>query len=741
MKKLLLLLLLPLNILAQQSWVHLQVKFDFYGPSESNFFMVSNNNGDTAIFVTPSVPYEYLDTILPLDTGHYTVTLTDNFGDGWTSNQPAWFKMGNACQGLILDLQLQGVPFTQLDTVVHVLPCPPPAPPVCVPTLVNINLDQYPSETTWDIKDSLGNVLLSGGPYSNVPNYQPQFIGNCLPVGELTFTIYDSYGDGIAGSLWGGQDGSYYVIQCNNDTVVFGDVANFGNDTSHVFMSDTCVPPPPVYGCMDDDYVEYNPLATIDDSSCVTLKIYGCTDSTMYNYSPIANTMEDIDSCGYTLILHDLAGNGWVGTRLEIWQDGDTMDFYMTSQSFNQVESLGLYAPAPIYAKLFVTQQAQLTAPECGFTLIGPEGDTALSVQPPFIIPFKKYTGNTYCGNICEEKIFGCMDSTAFNYIDTANTALPCYYYPGCISPAYLEYHVDTTNGYYTDINIQDSCQTLAIFGCMNDTMYNYNPLANVDNGGCVAYIYGCMDPTMYNYNPQATANDTCIAYVYGCTDPLAFNYNPLANTDNGSCEEVVYGCTDSTMFNFNPLANVDNNSCIPFIYGCTDPSMLNYNPQANTEDFSCIAYIYGCTDSTAFNYNPEANTDNGSCLAVVEGCMDVNAYNYDFEANTNDSLACLYAANCITGPGIPYWLNDPCYAWVLEVDDYCCENAWDTICQATYDYCDGTWSGPLLVRNQAEKKLVAVTDILGRPTNIIKNKLLLFIYSDGSVQRKLIKK
>jgi hypothetical protein len=127
--------------------------------------------------------------------------------------------------------------------------------------------------------------------------------------------------------------------------------------------------------------------------------------------------------------------------------------------------------------------------------------------------------------------------------------------------------------------------------------------------------------------------------------------------------------------------------------------------------------------------------------MAVVEGCMDVNAYNYNIEANVSDSLACLYAANCITGPGNPYWLNDPCYAWVLEVDEYCCENEWDTICQATYDYCDGTWSGPLLTRTQAEKKLVAVTDLLGRPTKINNNKLLLFIYSDGSVTKQLIKK
>ena len=151
----------------------------------------------------------------------------------------------------------------------------------------------------------------------------------------------------------------------------------------------------------------------------------------------------------------------------------------------------------------------------------------------------------------------------------------------------------------------------------------------------------------------------------------------------------------DSTMFNFNPLANTDDNNCIPFIYGCTDPSMLNYNSQANTEDFSCIPYIYGCTDSTALNYDPLANTENGSCIEVVTGCMDQTAWNYEALANVNDSLSCLYDAACITGPGNPYWLNDPCYAWVISVDDYCCENEWDTICQATYDYCGGNWTGP----------------------------------------------
>jgi len=795
MKKILfILLLLPTLLLSQDSWVRFQVQFDFYAPSESNFFMVSDNNGDTSMFFQPTSQYEYLDTVIDINSGSYTISLRDSFGDGWISSQPSSFRMGNTCQGAIIDWNPVLGSFFQRDTTVNIMPCPPPGPPpACVPTLIIINLDQYPEETSWEIEDSLGNIVLTGGPYINVPDYQPQYIVNCLPQGNLTFTINDTYGDGLAGTLWGGQDGSYYVVQCG-DTLVFGDVPNFGNDSSHTFLSDTCIPPPPVPGCMDDDYVEYNSLATVDDSSCAILKIYGCIDSVMYNYDPLANTMENIDSCGYTLILHDLIGNGWVGTRLEIWQDADTSIFIMTSQAANQSFNLGLYAPTEVNIKLFISQQAQHTAVECGFTLINPLGDTTISIQPPFIIPFNTYTANTYCGNICEEKVYGCLDSLAFNYADTANTSLPCYYYPGCISPAYVEYHADTANSYYTDINIQDSCITPAVFGCTDLLAFNYNNLANVDNGGCLPVIIGCMQPLAFNYNPNANTPDTCIQVIFGCTSPIAFNYNPLANTDDGSCESVVYGCTDtsmwnyaplaniddsscvpyifgcmdptmfnynpnantdngscepfvygcmdSTMFNFNPLANADNNTCIPFIYGCTDPSMLNYNSSANTEDFSCIAYIYGCTDSTSINYDSLANTDNGSCIEAVVGCMDPNAWNYNPLANVilgHDSLGCLYAADCnATEPGEPYFLNDECYAWVIEVDEYCCNNEWDSICQLTYDYCYGTYTGPLVSRVVEARQLIQVTDLLGRPSKEKRNKLLLYIYSDGSVERKI---
>jgi len=781
-KLLLLLLLLPTLLFAQDSWVRFQVQFDFYAPQESNFFMVSNGSGDTSIFFQPTNQYEYLDTVLDINSGNYTISLRDSYGDGWVSTQPASFKMGNACQGDIIDWSPVIGSFFQRDTTVTIYPCPPPSPPQLVSAKVIINLDQYPSETSWEILDSNGVLHASGSGYGTQPIYSTVEEEVWIPKGPLFFKIKDAYGDGVQGSLWQGNDGSYFVKQCN-DTLVYGNNPAFGFDTIHSFASDSC---PPIFGCTDNDYVEYNFWANADDGSCQTFKIFGCTDTTMYNYDPLANTMDLIDTCVFTLVLHDLMGNGWVGSTLRLLHP-DTSYNFTHSGSFTDIHYVGLTAPDPIAFVFEIDPLAQFTTIECGFTLINPEGDTLISIMPPFITPSLIYPLITNCGNECVEIVYGCLDTVAINYNDTANTSdSSCYYVLGCTSPTYVEYNAlaDYDDGscdvpvvlgcmdsnafnynslanteltgsciaivagcmqplafnYNPNANTPDTCIAV-VYGCMSDIALNYDLLANTDDGSCIGIIEGCMDADAFNYNSLANVDDGgCIDVVYGCTDVTMFNYDILANIDNGNCIPFVYGCTDSIMFNYNPLANSDNSSCIPFIFGCTDPSMLNYSSSANTEDFSCIAYIYGCMDSAALNYNPLANTDNNSCVEIIVGCMDPNAYNYESIANVNDSISCLYDANCFTGPGNPYWLNDLCYAWVISVDDYCCENGWDDICQATYDYCDGTWSGPLLTRVQTKKELIMITDLLGRPTKQSKNQLLFYLYNDGTVEKKLIK-
>lgn len=65
--------------------------------------------------------------------------------------------------------------------------------------LMTLELDQYGSETTWEVSDENGNILYSGGPYEDSFFGDPEVVDTdlCLGEGCYTFTIYDDFGDGI----------------------------------------------------------------------------------------------------------------------------------------------------------------------------------------------------------------------------------------------------------------------------------------------------------------------------------------------------------------------------------------------------------------------------------------------------------------------------------------------------------------------------------------------------------------
>ena len=567
---------------------------------------------------------------------------------------------------------------------------------------VTINPDQYPEETSWYIMTFFGDTLMQGGTYNNIVDYEPQYASACAPIDSFYFVINDTYGDGVAGSLWGGNDGSVYIEQCG-DTIWALPMADFGSFMYDTIYTSGCPPPPPVFGCMDSSYLEYNIAATLDTGMCFTPRIYGCTDSLAYNYVSLANTDIDVDSCMHELELTDLAGNGWAGSSLKIQQatslvpplNYQDIGTYTLIDGFDTTFFVNLAAGYPVKAVFEITQQSDFTAVQCGYSLYS-EDYYAIDIEGGFvnpIPPFFPIIGYPYCGNNCIERTYGCTDSTALNYIDTVNTDDgSCYYVAGCMNPLYLEYNdlADFDDG---------SCQTLIVIGCMDSTALNYNPLANVEiQGSCVEVVEGCTDPSMFNYNVNANVdNGSCIPFMYGCTDITAFNYDSLANTDDGSCIPVVWGCTDGAAFNYNPLANSDDGSCLPVVFGCIDPTMFNYCDTCNTDNGSCIEYYYGCTDSTALNYDYNANTNNGSCVYPIYGCMDASAENYNQAANISDST-CYYSANCNVGD--IYYIPNECFEWVIDVDNYCCDVEWDNTCDYLYQYCVDGWTGTTDVQN-----------------------------------------
>ena len=510
---------------------------------------------------------------------------------------------------------------------------------------VIINPDQYPEETSFAVLNTQGDTLMQGGPFLDIIDYQPQYISTCSPIDTFILVLNDEYGDGIAGSLWGGEDGSVFIEQCG-DIIWQLDSPDFGYQLIDTLITTDCPPPPPIFGCMNPDYIEFDLSATVDTGMCYTQKVYGCTDSLAYNYLDSANTDIEIDSCTHYLELTDLAGNGWAGSSLIVSQATNlsppygfaVIDTFTLIDGFDTTYTLNLQSGYLIKAIFEITFQSDFTAVQCGYTIYSDEY-IAIEQEGGFadpIPPFMHITGETYCGNECIERTYGCIDSLAVNYNDTVNTDDgTCYYNPGCTNPLYLEY----------------------------DSSYDY------DDGSCATVV------------------------VYGCMDSTAFNYDPLANVElPGSCIAVIEGCMDDGAFNYNPNANVDDGSCVPLIFGCIDPTAFNYCDTCNTDNGSCISVQYGCTDSLALNYDDDANTDNGTCIYPYYGCTDPGAENYEPLANISDS-SCYYDAGCYSDQ--PYYLPNECLEWVVSVDPFCCDNEWDTPCQDLYNYCQDGWTGP----------------------------------------------
>ncbi len=84
---------------------------------------------------------------------------------------------------------------------------------------VNFSLttDNYPNETTWELIQIGMGTLYSGGPYTDgTTTYTEEW---CLDDGCYLFRIFDSYGDGLEASLFGGTDG-YYEMTDENGNVL-----------------------------------------------------------------------------------------------------------------------------------------------------------------------------------------------------------------------------------------------------------------------------------------------------------------------------------------------------------------------------------------------------------------------------------------------------------------------------------------------------------------------------------------
>lgn len=119
------------------------------------------------------------------------------------------------------------------------------APVGCVasPLSLSITFDNYPEETSWTVKNSGGTTVASGGTYGSQPDGSTLNLDVNLTAGDYTFTINDSYGDGICCSYGSGS----YTLSSGSTTIKTGGSFSSSESTSFCISSgaDTQAPTAP----------------------------------------------------------------------------------------------------------------------------------------------------------------------------------------------------------------------------------------------------------------------------------------------------------------------------------------------------------------------------------------------------------------------------------------------------------------------------------------------------------------
>jgi hypothetical protein len=106
--------------------------------------------------------------------------------------------------------------------------------------VLTLRTDNYPSETSWNIKNAAGTILFSGSGYTAANTVHT--INLCLATACFTFTINDQYGDGICCTYGQG----YYNIKQGTTTLISGGA--FGTTETKSFCASGT---PPTPSCTD----------------------------------------------------------------------------------------------------------------------------------------------------------------------------------------------------------------------------------------------------------------------------------------------------------------------------------------------------------------------------------------------------------------------------------------------------------------------------------------------------------
>lgn len=366
-----------------------------------------------------------------------------------------------------------------------------------VEIIVQITPDNYPQEISWDLRDQSNAIIASGFSIGDTL---------CVPIGEcVTFTIYDSFGDGICCAYGNGS----YTIYADGTPVATG-----GNYTNSQSTSLNCPP----------------------GTSCASGLVIGTGNytapgaNTWYEFTPTLAGMYVISTC-------DVANT--CNTKIWIYDHCANLVWNNTNQGtlYYDDDNGGCGQLAVVSAALDPSQTYYIRI-----------GDNAGSCGTNSIEWFIQYSG----------PIIGCMDASACNYNPLATVSSGvCYYYPdpNCpngpdllIEQTVLENSMSWDQITASNCWVQESC--LNGYGTRDIIRFT----THIKNIGALDYYVGnpTNNPTQFSFvnchnHPHYEGYAEYILYQStGATVPIGFKNGfcvmDLECSGGGSAQ---YGCSN----------------------------------------------------------------------------------------------------------------------------------------------------------------------------------------------------
>lgn len=326
--------------------------------------------------------------------------------------------------------------------------------------IIQITPDNYPDEITWSVTDA-NNVELGAG------NYQSDTL--CIPDGCVTFTIDDSYGDGLL------PPGGYLLIY-NGDTVRYSFNTNYGFSESTQFgcaegeICDNAIPITQGYhqAAFDNSWFTFTP------DSIGTYQISTC----------------DSNTCNTAIYVYETC-NAMINN-----EDNEGTLFYDNNQG-----GCGMQAVVNAYMDEGVTY----------YIRIGDVFDNCVDTVNFWI---------TY-----EGPVVGCMDTNACNFNPLASVSGDCYYPgdPECpMGPDLKVLKTDVINSFYlTNLELVDECmvQEKCVNGFGTREIIRFD--THIDNIGDEDYFIGT--PSTH---PEQFSFDNCHGHTHykGYAEYILYN-------------------------------------------------------------------------------------------------------------------------------------------------------------------------------------------------------------------------